>query len=163
MRGKDGRLRLMRTAKDAFLTREWLAADADMRVATDASLSDGVSCDEAGCVVQASDGSAVALVLQPRAFADDCTRAAIIVTARQPPPDCAALVFDRDSLRRQGTLGLRKTGDGYAIIAIRPQGVDRPWSRAVAEADPETPTSARRLPARPVDATPAESDLQAED
>lgn len=163
VRGKDGRLRLMRTGKDAFLTREWLAADADMRVATDASLSDGVSCDEAGCVVQASDGSTIALVLKPQAFADDCVRAAIIVTARQPPPDCAALVFDQDSLRKQGTLGLRKTGNDYAITAIRPQGVDRPWSRAVADVEPDTPTSARRLPARPVDATPAEADVQAED
>ena len=31
VRGKDGRLHLMRTAKDAFLVKEWLAADADAR------------------------------------------------------------------------------------------------------------------------------------
>ncbi len=48
VRGADGRLHLMRTAKDAFLVREWLAADADARLSTDASLADGVSCDEAG-------------------------------------------------------------------------------------------------------------------
>ena len=29
VRGQDGRLHLMRTAKDAFLLKEWLAADAD--------------------------------------------------------------------------------------------------------------------------------------
>jgi competence protein ComEC len=46
VRGKDGRLHLMRTAKDAFLTKEWLAADADARQPTDSSLADGVSCDE---------------------------------------------------------------------------------------------------------------------
>src|SRR3984885_9103496 len=38
VRGKDGRLHLMRTAKDAFLLKEWLAADADDRLPTDPSL-----------------------------------------------------------------------------------------------------------------------------
>src|ERR1700722_10235504 len=52
VRGRDGRLHLMRTAKDAFLVKEWLAADADPRLAGDPSLADGVSCDDFGCVVQ---------------------------------------------------------------------------------------------------------------
>ena len=39
MRGKDSRLHLMRTTKDAFLVKEWLAADADARNAADASLA----------------------------------------------------------------------------------------------------------------------------
>src|SRR6202158_4843055 len=52
VRGKDGHLRLMRTAKDAFLLREWLAGDADPRQPLDSSLAEGVSCDDAGCVVQ---------------------------------------------------------------------------------------------------------------
>src|ERR1700689_4286787 len=42
VRGKDGRLHLMRTAKDAFLLKEWLAADADPRVPTDPHLPEGV-------------------------------------------------------------------------------------------------------------------------
>ena len=45
VRGNDGRLHLMRSGKDAFLTKEWLAADSDARNAADASLADGVSCD----------------------------------------------------------------------------------------------------------------------
>src|SRR5471032_147162 len=48
VRGRDGRLHLMRTAKDAFLLKEWLAADADPRAPADTSLAEGVSCDEAG-------------------------------------------------------------------------------------------------------------------
>lgn len=163
VRGKDGKLRLMRTGKDAFLSREWLAADADMRKATDASLTDGVSCDTSGCVVQAADGSTIALTLKPEAFADDCGRAAVIVTLRQPPADCAAMVLDQEMLRRRGTLALHKTADGYAIAANRPRGVDRPWSPANVE--DESDVSAVRLnrPAQPVDATPAESDLQPDD
>jgi competence protein ComEC len=53
VRGKDGRVHLMRTAKDAFMVKEWLAADADAREPTDGSLADGVSCDDSGCVVVA--------------------------------------------------------------------------------------------------------------
>src|ERR1700726_2119024 len=51
VRGKDGRLHLMRTAKDAFLVKEWLAAHADPRTTADPALADGVSCDDKGCVV----------------------------------------------------------------------------------------------------------------
>jgi len=163
VRGKDGRLRLMRTGKDAFLSREWLASDADMRKATEASLADGVSCDASGCVVQAADGATIALTLKPEAFADDCTRASVIVTLRQPPADCAAMVLDQEMLRSRGTLALRKTADGYAITAIRPRGVDRPWSPASVENEPETTAPRLNRPVRPVDATPAESDLQPDD
>jgi competence protein ComEC len=52
VRGSNGRLHVMRSAKDSFLIKEWLAADADVRPADDASLAEGVSCDEAGCVAQ---------------------------------------------------------------------------------------------------------------
>ena len=83
VRGRDGRLHLMRTAKDGFLLKEWLAADADGRQAGDASLAEGVCCDETGCVVQMADGAIVALALRPDALADDCARAALVVTARQ--------------------------------------------------------------------------------
>lgn len=163
VRGKDGRLRLMRTGKDAFLSREWLAADADGRKPNDASLTEGVSCDDSGCVVQAADGATIALTLKPEAFADDCAGAAVIVTLRQPPADCAALVLDQEMLRRRGTLALRKTADGYTITANRPRGINRPWSPANREDDADASAAISNRPAQPVDATPAESDLQPDD
>src|SRR5206468_8725105 len=52
VRGQDGRLQLMHAAKgsrDAFLLKEWLAADADARTAADTSLTSGVSCEDLGC------------------------------------------------------------------------------------------------------------------
>src|SRR5882672_4497424 len=76
VRGNDGRLHLMRSGKDAFLTKEWLAADADARTAADASLAEGVSCDGTGCVTQMASGALVALALGPEALSDDCARAA---------------------------------------------------------------------------------------
>jgi competence protein ComEC len=66
-------------------------------------------------------------------------------------------------LRRRGTLALRKTVEGYAITAIRPRGVDRPWSPAIGEDEPQAPATRQNLPAQPMDATPAERDLQVDD
>jgi competence protein ComEC len=161
VRGRDGRLHLMRGAKDAFLIKEWLAADADPRLPTDASLAAGVSCDEVGCVAELADGAFVTHALRPDALADDCARAALIVTATQPSPDCAAPVITLDRLRRQGTLALLRTRDGFATTAVKPNGFDRPWAPAGAgnAGDPEIV----RRPAAPVDATPAETDLQSEE
>ena len=85
VRGGDGRLHLMRPAKDAFLIREWLAADADARTATDASLTEGVSCDDSGCVTQARGAGFVALAQRAEALVDDCDRATLIVTAKPLP------------------------------------------------------------------------------
>src|SRR5712672_1905505 len=101
VRGRDGRLHLMRTAKDTFLVKEWLAADADARPPGDASLADGVSCDEAGCVAQLPDGGFVTLALRGEALADDCRRAAVIVTSRQASSGCGALVIGRERLQKQ--------------------------------------------------------------
>jgi len=161
-RGKDGRLHLMRTAKDAFLVKEWLAADADPRATSDATLSEGVSCDEAGCVVQMADGAFAALALHPEALADDCERAGLLVTARQAPPACAAAVIDHGHVQRQGAMVLRRTREGFAVDAAKPKGFDRPWSPAIA-GDTEAESIVRPNPAVPRDATPAESDLQADD
>src|SRR3954471_6348593 len=64
VRGRDGALHMMRTGKDAFLFKEWLAADADARLPTDPSLGAGVSCDDLGCVAAMADGRLVALSLR---------------------------------------------------------------------------------------------------
>src|ERR1700676_545048 len=100
VRGRDGRLHLMRTAKDNFLLKEWLAADADARQPTDSSLAAGVSCDEAGCVAQMADGAFVTLALRPDALSDDCERAALVRSTRQAPPACASPVIGPARFRR---------------------------------------------------------------
>ena len=163
VRGRDGRLHLMRTARDTFLVKGWLAADADARLPGDASLADGVSCDEAGCVTQLPDGGFVGLALRSEALADDCTRAAVIVTSRQASPGCGALVIGQERLQKQGAISLRRTRGGFSIDAVRPNGVDRPWSPAVDDQIQPENSYVRTGPARPVDATPAEADLQAEE
>ena len=168
VRGSDGRLHLIRTAKDTFMVREWLAADADGRPPSDPTLAEGVSCDDAGCVAEMAGGGIVTLAQRPEALEDDCTRAEVIVTPWQAPAGCGAEVIDRDRLQREGALALRRTqGSGhghgrhnFAVDAIRPAGVDRPWSPAPGGDKP--PHTATR-PARAVDATPAAADLRPDD
>jgi competence protein ComEC len=163
VRGKDAKLHVMRTGKDAFLLKEWLAADADARGATEASLADGVSCDDAGCVVEMGSGGLAAQSLRSDSLSEDCERATLIVTTHQPPSDCAASVIDAARLRRQGALALWRKPGGFDVQAAKPRGFDRPWSPAV-EGDGEVdgfvatrPTSTAR------DATPSEADRQADE
>ena len=164
VRGRDGRLHLIQTRKDKFLLKEWLAADADPRGVSDASLSEGVSCDEAGCVTALRDGRFVALALRAEALADDCSRAALIVAAKPAPSDCAAMVIDRAHLQRRGAIALSTSGGRFALQPVKPRGVNRPWSPATADDDGFKSSSAPR-PATPRhrDATPSEADQQAEE
>ncbi|MCK1322780.1 ComEC/Rec2 family competence protein [Bradyrhizobium sp. 156] len=164
VRGRDGYLHLIRTNKDGFLLKEWLAADADPRDAGRASLADGVSCDESGCVTPLADGRLVALALRVDALADDCSRAALVVTTRPAPPDCAAMVVDRQRLASQSALALTQRGDGFVVQAVRARGTSRPWLPAGAgEGDFDGSLAPKSTAPRIKDATPADTDLQADD
>jgi competence protein ComEC len=142
VRGSDGRLSLMQTGKDAFLIREWLAADGDPRTAVDPSLSEHVSCDEAGCVAALREGGLVTLAERPDAYDDDCVQATVIVAPQPPPPGCSAQVIDRSRLRRSGALALRRVGASMILEAERPDGWDRPWSPQPAAAIASGPPGA---------------------
>jgi competence protein ComEC len=164
VRGRDGRLHVMRAAKDNFLLKEWLAADADLHGAGDASLGEGVSCDDSGCVTPLADGRIVALAFRADALADDCSRASLVVTARPASPDCAAMVIDRERLTRQGALALARNGNGFALQSVKARGANRPWSPAAAgDGDFEGALAPRPAAPRNKDATPSEADLQAEE
>jgi competence protein ComEC len=111
-----------------------------------------------------ADGRLVALSLKPDGLADDCGRAALIVTAASVPPGCSATVIELKRLRAQGAMALRWTGRGFVTDAVRPRGMNRPWSPSAGEVEiGSTPATGGTGTARPPDATPSESDLQAED
>jgi competence protein ComEC len=160
VRGSDGRLAIHRSGGDAFSVRAWLAADGDPRLPTDKDLGKGFVCDEAGCIGRLADGRLVTRALAPDAFEEDCRRAAIVVTAREAPPGCAAFTIDRNLSRRNGAIALKRDGMGFEISAARPSGQDRPWARAVAAA---AETRAPAAPPQPRDATPRAEDLEAGD
>jgi competence protein ComEC len=163
VRSRDGRLRMIQAGKDAFLLKEWLAADADPRTSADPSLADAVSCDPDGCVAAFADGAMVALALRAEALADDCERATLIVTTMHAPAGCTARVIGPDELRRSGAMALRLTGGGFVTVAARPKAADRPWSPAVAEEPAVDSVTTRSPRAPPVDATPPEPEQHDED
>jgi competence protein ComEC len=85
------------------------------------------------------------------------------VTARQPPAACASPVMSEDRLRSQGAMALRRTRNGFAVEAVKPRGVDRPWSPAVAGNADAEPNLVRPAGKGAVDATPSEADVQADE
>ena len=155
-RGSDGQLAVLASGRDTFAVKEWLAADADARNPKDPTLHNGVRCDAAGCIGKLADGRLISMALSVEAFDEDCRRAALVVSAREAPGDCTALLIDRKGWRRNGAVGLRWTGDRFELSAARPPGYERPWARAPLIA--ETPPPSARAPAR--DATPREDDLE---
>ena len=132
-RAADGRLAVIGRGRNAFSTEQWLRADADGRLASEALTK--ANCDKLGCVGHLASGRTVALVLDTQAFAEDCTRADIIVTPRFAPLGCAAnIVIDREKLKQTGALTLAFAKDGAGADARGPRGGRRPSLVARAEA-----------------------------
>jgi competence protein ComEC len=161
VRGPDARLSMVKSGNDIFALREWLAADADARTPKDPTLESGFRCDDAGCVGKLRDGSFIALARTIEALAEDCRRAAVVVTNHPVPQGCAALVVDRELWRRSGAMALRRFSDRFEITAVRRSGYDRPWAPAAfpKAGAPELNRSPAARP-QPRDATPRETDLE---
>ncbi len=156
VRGVNGRLSVLHSGRDSFAIKEWLAADGDTRDVKDASLNDGVRCDPDGCIGKLKDGRLTSMALLPGAFAEDCRRAAVVISARQAPGNCAALLIDRPKWRAKGAIALRLVGDRFEETAARPPGYERPWAPA------QGASVSTATPARPAarDATPRTEDME---
>jgi competence protein ComEC len=155
IRGSEGRLAMIKSGSDTFAFREWLAADGDSRSPQEGTLAAGIKCDDAGCVGRLKEGGLVAFAKSPQAVEEDCRRAAIVISTRDIPSNCGALVVDRQALRSSGATALRRLSDGqFEIIAARPRGYNRPWATArLEESDPT-------ITVPPRDATPRTEDLE---
>jgi competence protein ComEC len=95
----------------------------------------------------------------------DCVsgRAGLVVGARQPPASCAASVIDRKRVQRQGAPVLRERRGGFVVDAVRLRRMDQPWSPApVGSAETDTSFVPKPSLPRGEDATPFETDLQAD-
>jgi competence protein ComEC len=165
VRTGDGRLTALKLSGSAFTIRDWLAGDGDMRTPDDKALASGFACDETGCIARLADNSVIAVSRTAAALAEDCKTAALVITPRDAPPACAAMVLDRKALRARGAMDIRRVGGGWQIEAAMPPGTDRPWARgSTVEATPAAATvrpAARNAPAR--DATPRTEDMEADD
>ena len=131
VRGPDGMLKLFRKPKDNYSASEWLKRDGDARDAIDAvaTAADGVRCDALGCIARTASGLAIADAARIDALAEDCTRAAIVVSAVPTRRKCKGplLVIDRFDVARD---------NGYAVWLGPPLRIEtveqdrgaRPWS-----------------------------------
>jgi competence protein ComEC len=162
VRGADGKLSGIKFGSDTLSLREWLAADGDDRAATDRAVAAGFACDSDGCVARLADGRAVALSRTAAALADDCARAALVVTLRPVPRDCAATALDRRALQRGGATALTRqaAGDGFEVMHARPAGFDRPWAR---DHEAARPAPVSTVPAEQRNAVRLPSDSDAEE
>lgn len=129
VRGGDGRLALL-GRPSGFVAEQWLKADGDRRRSSDPSLNGAAACDTLGCVARLPDGRAVALVKDKRAFAEDCRRAAIVISPLAAPPTCRSpLVLDREALAKTGSVAVTLGDGAFVLSAARDLAAVRPWLR----------------------------------
>ena len=153
IRGADGRLVLL-GRPSTFVTAQWLKADGDARLMTDApedsdaSLHAGVNCDPLGCTKALVGGHAVAFVMDARAFREDCARAAIVITPLEAPPSCAApRVIDRMTLQRHGAVSAHfaenfgADATQFAAMPDAPAESGEPFEPQIAGSGAEDPDS----------------------
>jgi competence protein ComEC len=160
-RGSNGRLSVLHTSRDSFAVKEWLAADADERAPKDPSLNSAVTCDAIGCIGRLADGRLISMVFELEAFAEDCTRAAVVVSLREAmSSDCAASLIDRKVWRSNGAVALRWRGDRFEQTVALPPRYERPWGRGLSSAPSRAQTPASPVPD---DAAPPLQDLEAQD
>ena len=82
---------------------------------------EGFGCDEVGCVAHLAGGGLVAIGTSPAALADDCRRAALVITTRTAPPGCGVTVIRSQAAWRDGgALALRRTRHFRAGNRSRP-------------------------------------------
>ena len=102
-----------------------------------------------GCTAPLAVGAAVALVLQPEAFEEDCRRAKLVITPLAAPAFCASTtqVIDRGRLGFAASLALYREPSGFVEVPARSRDGWKPWFGR-----PEQPVAASR--ATPVQPPP---------
>jgi competence protein ComEC len=130
VRGADGELSAVGATRASFELERWLEHDGARRSVEEAAKAAGFNCDGIGCRATVK-GLTVAVARHPAAFAEDCRRAAVLVSGIVSPRGCTAprTVVDFFAARRQGTHALYIEADG----SIRTETVaaargSRPWS-----------------------------------
>jgi competence protein ComEC len=134
VRGGDGVLRFVYAPSDDYSADQWLKRDGDGRASADAiaTAKDGVRCDGYGCIARMRDGTSIAVVKRVDALAEDCTHAAIVVSAVPASRDCLGpkLVIDRFDVARTGGYAIwLGAGPNQEIVeTVEGERGERPWS-----------------------------------
>jgi competence protein ComEC len=128
VRGPDERL-LVAGRPSRFVLQQWLIADGDNRAPDDATLRQGVICDQLGCVIRTRDGRSVAYARDRLAIIEDCRRADIVITPIPWTASCKARLIERTALIRDGSTSLFSRRDGWSSRSAELSASERPWNR----------------------------------
>lgn len=141
-RNTNGKLTLL-GRPSAFVIEQWLKADGDSRKPDDSTLRNGAACDPSGCIVTLPDGKTISWSRDPVTVSDDCERANLVVTPLRWDGACKALMVDRRTLDRFGSISIRSTEGGLIAKTGRRVDAPRAWARQerAVEANPATPAS----------------------
>ncbi len=133
LRGETGALALSSRRVSRFAANNWLRRAGQVESA--AWPPERTQCDRLACIHEPAGGPRVALVTDPRALAEDCAWAELVVSPVSAPGDCAApLVIDGAALRRHGAHAVWFRAGGGAVVK-RARSADRPWVPARAAGD----------------------------
>lgn len=130
VRGADGTLSAVGAGRSSFELERWLEHDGTSLAPAEAAKARAFACDGVGCTAKVK-GLSIAVARHPAAFAEDCRRAEVIVSAIASPRDCTRpkQVIDFFAARREGTHALYIGPDGSirveTVAAVRGR---RPWS-----------------------------------
>jgi competence protein ComEC len=147
LRLKDGRLSAPKTRKGEFSLKVWLETDGDGRTPREVAKGQGYQCDEQSCLFLMA-GRVVSHVVHPGAFADDCRRAAVLITPLAAE-NCAGpdIVIDARSLWEKGAHAIRIGPDGMKVETVAEARGKRPWviarhRRELIKTVPDVPVAA---------------------
>ncbi len=127
-RAESGRLAIM-GRPGSFVLEQWLKADGDNRKPDDPLLRSSATCDPAGCVMILQDKTAVAWSRDPATVSEDCDRASLVITPLRWDGACKALMIDRRTLDRFGSISVRSTAEGLVARTSRNPDQPRLWTR----------------------------------
>ena len=132
LKGPDGRFYFNTLSRSRFDRGIWQRHFAEKEALSfrDFPEGGGLACDPLGCLYQTRSGKTVAISTQPEAFAADCSRADVILTAHYAPFPCkdSKIVIDKTRLRRGGAHTLSFDREGVIIRSVTGERGMRPWS-----------------------------------
>ena len=134
VRGADGELWLSTRQRGRFVSDVWLRRDGQKEAPTwprdgkDAPDA-GLRCDTLGCILRRGEKT-IAFVRDPRAFAEDCSRAYLVVSAVPAWDLCPGpeTVVDRFDLWWGGGHTIWLAADGVRVESVAESRGERPWA-----------------------------------
>jgi competence protein ComEC len=130
VRGEGGVLSAVGARGASFELERWLEHAGSPEAMEETAKARAFTCDGVGCRAMVK-GLEVAVARHPAAFAEDCRRAAILVSPLVSPRGCAVpkTVVDFFAARREGTHALYINGDGsIRVETVAHARGTRPWS-----------------------------------